>query len=399
MIKRNQLSCIMGGLCLLTQTAFAANLDISEGNWEIKYDQATKNVDYIQSGKTILADVFVKAKNAAGIELLSSTYTNVELKKEAVQDNFGAGNKYTYTYKTAGKETLEQVFYFYTGRDYLLTEAYLLSDNSIGINWISPLMTQSVNEFLPTNGDYRILDMPFDNDSFRGYSAQTWSIAKNGGTSCEASAIYDVTTRNGLVVGSVEHSTWKTGVFYQTSTSNKVRELRVFGGLVDARTNDVRPEKGPVVTEHGKVFGKRIKSPKIFVGYFNDWRNGMDKYGEANAIVAPKLPWDGGTIFGWQSWGGMAERVNYEGACNVSDFFATDLSNVKNEQGTVYMILDSFWDNMTETQLRNFVKRCKKNGQIPGIYFCPFSFWGGENDLGWKVNGSDYTYNDIVLRA
>ncbi len=199
-----------------------------------------------------------------------------------------------------------------------------------------------------------------------------------------------------------EHDTWKTGIYIRTesNSNNIVSALSVFGGLCNDRTNDDLENKGyPPLRRHGFVSGTRVKSPKIMVGLFDDWRDGMEEYGAANNLVAPKLPWNGGPIFGWQSWGGMAQALNYEGVIEISDFFAHELNHVTNEQGVSYIILDSFWDNMDEQQLKEFVHHCKRNGQIAGIYYTPYSFWGKENELDCRINNSNYTYNDVVLRA
>lgn len=398
-LKRNLLS-LAGCLCFMSQTALAGDLDISNGKWKIVFNEDSKTVEYIYQDQSLLKKVFVQALNANEEELISSNYPNVALKHESVSDVFGEGEKYTYTYSgLSGKESLEQVFYFYPTHDYLLTEAYLVSDKQTSCHWIAPVMTKTSATFLPEGGDNRILDVPFDNDSFRGYSANPWGI---GSTSCEVSAIYDATSRLGLCLGSVEHDNWKTGITYNSSGTNRLRNLSVFGGLVDARTNDIRPEKGPAIYKHGSLKGDRIKSPKILVGLFADWRNGLETIGEATALVTPPLPWQKGTIFAWQSWGGMAEKVNYEGAIDVSDYFKNTLQprSFHNENNQVYMVLDSFWDNFSEQQLKDFVKHCEANGQIPGIYWTPFSFWGSATD-NWDVEGTDgkYKYQDIMITA
>src|SRR5437762_525518 len=83
----------------------------------------------------------------------------------------------------------------------------------------------------------------------------------------EAAAFYDNVTRNGIVVGSVTHDTWKSGVYYAGS-NGKLDAMNVFGGAVDKTlTHDVLP--------HGKVRGASVASPVMFVGYAADWRDAM----------------------------------------------------------------------------------------------------------------------------
>lgn len=42
---------------------------------------------------------------------------------------------------------------------------------------------------------------------------------------------------------------------------------------------------------HGALKGTKIKSPKILVGFFEDWRGGMEEYAQANAVIAPPKAW------------------------------------------------------------------------------------------------------------
>src|ERR1043165_3932718 len=148
--------------------------------------------------------------------------------------------------------------------------------------------------------DNRALIVPFDNDSFT-FSYDAMPI-NNTSMSYEVSAFYDNTTRNGLVVGSVTHDTWKTGVYFQGS-NNRLNVLNVFGGVTSSDTRDV--------SEHGLVKGNAISSPTVFVGFGNDWRTVMEAYGDANAAITPKLVWSGGVPFGWNSWYAYATNVSY----------------------------------------------------------------------------------------
>jgi hypothetical protein len=61
------------------------------------------------------------------------------------------------------------------------------------------------------------LIVPFDNDSFT-FSYDAMPI-NNTSLSYEASAFYDNTTRNGLVVGSVTHDTRKTACIFRARTT------------------------------------------------------------------------------------------------------------------------------------------------------------------------------------
>ena len=179
-----------------------------------------------------------------------------------------------------------------------------LQGPGLSTNWISPVVMDTTGGVdVGAYGDSRILWIPFDNDDWVSYNAAPMS---GSGTSFEAAAFYDNDTRNGIVVGSVTHDTWKSGVYYSAS-NNKLDAMNVFGGANDATyTHDVVP--------HGMVSGAAVSSPTMFVGYAADWRTLMEEYAEANAAEQPKLTWDGGVPFGWNSWGKIQTQISYDAA-------------------------------------------------------------------------------------
>ncbi len=396
-LKSIALICCMAGMSIQTNTiSAAADPVIKGGKWTIAYNRDSKTVDYMHDGQTILKGVFVKAKSKN--EFLQSTdYNTVVFSKEKISDKFGKGEKHTLTYSgLKGQPDIQQVFYLYPKKDYFLTEAYLVSATSISSNYIAPIVTTTQSSFLEADTANRVLSVPFDNDDWVRYSSLP---LRTDSVSFEVTSIFSGKSRKGLVIGSVEHDTWKTGIRYSTGDNQSVNRLECFGGITHALTRDInkagsdRPSK-----EHGSIAGIRLKSPKVLVGLFDDWRKGMETYGEANALIAPKRKGAKGNIFGWNSWGAMAEKLNYLGAMDVSAYIHTNLQAAGfNNEGTTYVILDSYWDRLNEEQLRAFVQQCIANGQVPGIYWSPFSDWGGRG--GATMEGSGYTYNDAYLYA
>lgn len=388
-----------------------AQNNISDGQWKITLDEQTKTLSYSQNGTEVVRGAYVEIHKASAVHddnaetLLSTSYPSVKLTSSKVNDAFGAGTKYTYTYSgLSGKDNIEQSFYIYPDRNYMLVEAELVAQSGTTMaNYIAPIVTMTPSTFLPANGANYVYDMPHDNDNWAGYSAMPFAEASEHTPSCEVSGVYDVNSRLGLVVGSIEHDIWKSGITFNTSGINTVNQMIVAAGVVNDRTNDIQLKNDYVVIRsHGSVSGARVRSPRFFFGLYGDWRNGYDDLGDATAALCPKLDWNGGTIFAWQSWGGMADKVNYDGAIDVADFFKDQLmpKNFVNENGVCYIVLDSFWDNLTDFQLRIFAQHCKQNGQKPGIYHTPFSCWlSNDNDLKayTPYNGSPYKWDDLVL--
>lgn len=49
-----------------------------------------------------------------------------------------------------------------------------------------------------------------------------------------------------------------------------IGSLTCYGGVADELTRDVKP--------HGALKGKKIKSPKILLGFFENWCDGLETY-------------------------------------------------------------------------------------------------------------------------
>ena len=209
--------------------------------------------------------------------------------------------------------------------------------------------------------------------------------------SYEVGAFYDNVTRNGLVVGSVTHDTWKSGVYFY-GANNKLNQMNVFGGV--SAPSDVMP--------HGSVTGNLVSSPTMFVGFGSDWRVAMQHYAEENTNFVPRLPWTNGVPFGWNSWGVIQQNINYTDAITVADYFHSILeTNGFQDNGTVYINLDAFWDNLTGSQLQSFVNHCHALSEKAGIYFGPFVWFGAAADATNSfVEGTTntYRYSDVLLR-
>lgn len=288
----------------------------------------------------------------------------------------------------AGLQLMKQYFIFDQDNSFLTR----LEVDGVALksNWMGPVVVDTSGFVdIGSYGDDRALYVPFDNDSFTRYNAMPINSSTN---SYEVSAFYDNVTRNGLVVGSVTHDTWKTGVYF-VGVSNKLANLNVYGGVVSSQTRDVMP--------HGQVVGNVITSPTVFVGFGTDWRTTMEDYANENANMVPRRVWNGGVPFGWNSWYGIGTSISYNAGITVSGFLQANLQgNNFSNNGTIYVNLDSYWDNLNASQLINFVNTCHANGQKAGIYWTPFVWWGSAtNATNSQVQGSTYKYSDIALRT
>ena len=354
-------------------------LVMSNANVQVQYNLATGTADfYWQNAKKISAfysGVTLNTGYLTGSNYASRSWAILSA-DQVVVTNTGAGLPAMKQYFT-----LDQSNSFLTRVE--------MSGSGLSANWMGPLVMSTPGGVdIGSYNDNRALFVPFDNDHFVRYNAESMNGSDTGN---EAGAFYDSTTRNGLVVGSVTHDTWKTGVYWSGS-NNKLDKLNVFGGVTSHWTWDVMP--------HGSISGNTISSPTVFIGFGPDWREMMEVFADENALFVPKLGWTNGVPFGWNSWGFYQTTISYANAVAVSDSIHTNLQPYGfADNGTVYVNLDSYWNNLSDSQLQSFTAHCHANGQKAGVYWGPFVFWGNANDAANYYVPPDYTYaySDILL--
>lgn len=363
------------------------NLDTD--NWQLSVDARNQTLIIKKNDKLVLDMYSEYTLNDEQIK--SKDYANYKIKIKNHNSEFGKGKEFQVTYTDSKYPTLIQSVFVYSDLNYLLAEIKLTSKNSIASNYLAPIVTDSTLGFNGPSDENRALFIPYDNDKWIRYKSHPLLFDKL--TSYEVTAIFNNQSRNALVIGSVEHDRWKTGIeMTADSVSKKINSLKCFGGIANETTRDVKP--------HGKLKGMTLKSPKIFLGIFEDWREGLDEYALANAKISPPREWNKAVPFGWNSWGALQFNLNYSKAIEVSNFFKNNLQNnhFSNSENTVYMGLDSGWDKFTENELKQFVDTCKANGQKAAIYWTPFTDWRKDPDRIFKA-APEFKYEDIYLYA
>ncbi|MCF6407490.1 alpha-galactosidase [Chitinophaga filiformis] len=356
-------------------------------DWKIVYDRNTKVLHLTRTAGNVNFQLYASYK-WNGKLITTKDYAGGVQSVKSLKDAFGKGSLIQVTYKDEKLPTLVQSFYQYPGKDYLLTDFTLeAASGNIASNYMAPVNLADVSNVLGS-GDNRALFIPFDNDKWIRFQSHPLNFPSL--TSYEATAVFNGNSRKGVVVGSVEHDFWKSAVLM--NKEGAAYTLTCFGGIADSTTRDIVP--------HGAREGHLIKSPKVMLGVFNDWRIGMDAYGAANATIAPPRAWNKALPMGWNSWGVLQFKISYEKALEVSDFFHDNLqpNHFVNSDGELVIGLDSGWDRFTEEQLKDFVKHCKANGQMAGIYWTPFTDWGKRPESNIK-EAPQYKFKDVYLYA
>lgn len=320
----------------------------------------------------------------------SASYESCRFETVAINDVRGKGISLTATLESADLPVMKQHFTFYDNEKYFLTSTELVAqEGEVASNYIAPIVIRHGNIQNSAPRYTNFLETPFDNDGWVEF--ETSSVMENA-LAHEVGAFFTPDDKAGLIIGSVTHDIWKSAVEYKSKMAS-IDQVYVYSGANTVLTRDQSP--------HGTVHGESISSAVFFVGFYENWKEGMNEYARINTTFTPKRKSVGeGNPIGWNSWGSIQSDINFESAIATSDYIKETFGNVwKDENNTVYVNLDSYWDNLSYEQLCDFVKHCEENGQVAGAYFSPFVMWWDE--YGMQVNnvpGTNISFNDIRLK-
>ena len=320
------------GVSGLILSGCTENANLNVGEWSLEYDAHANGIDISKGSKLIYDNVYAAYKLADSV-VSTRDYAKHHVSTKKINDHFGEGYHYEVTYTGNNLPVLVQSFYVYPTKDYVLTDFTLESTSEMASNYMAPVNVDRMPEVLNLGENNRALFIPFDNDCWIRYQSHPLTFTEL--TSYEVTAIFNNDDREAMVIGSVEHDSWKTGITIGKGNIYNVGSLVCYGGVADKTTRDSKP--------HGALKGTTIKSPKILVGFFEDWREGMEEYAQANAV-------------------------------------------------------DSGWNSFSEEELKAFVDKCKANGQVAGVYWTPFTDWAKNPEREIKEMPG-YKYKDVYLYA
>ena len=401
--------------CLTFLSAYAATHTSPGGKWVLTTGSSA-TITISQSGRTLINGSRTAFRNATAVANPGgtniSTMNNISGETNvAWSDEFGTGMKVTITGSATGGGasgvTITQDYYFYDDQSYFLTEFRITSSSSMNCNYMAPIYISGANNQLtfasPNASGNRTLEVPYHNDGHVRYwvtafSSNTTTTTRN---SYEVGAAFNESSYNGLVIGSVEHTTWKTGVDIGTRSNNNLYAMEVYGGRAMGLGTSSARMSGTQI--HGPLNGTNIKSPKIFVGWFSDWRDGMETYAAVNEKIAPKLEYYGRKPFGWNSWGHIGGDLNWDNATEsanwIHDVIQTHVDPTRRfiNDNTLYIGLDSFQDwVMSGNQRASFPYYVgNRNGQKAGTYGGSYYTFNGPSD---GVANTGYTFDQLYLK-
>ncbi|MEV0889926.1 carbohydrate-binding protein [Promicromonospora sp. NPDC050262] len=226
-----------------------------------------------------------------GREAVTGFYSGVRLGDEFVTTKQYDGGcrltaRTTVTCAKPGLPTLRQVFAFDGDHSFSVRLDVTGTDGPVTTSMMVPVMTDRRGSVdLGRTGDNRMVLVPFDNDHWVRYETPAIKDVTPARRSFEVTAFIDDTSRRGLVVGSLDRDTWKSGVVADGNARGGLDRLQAAAGLTDwsydygdgMNKYQFNRELKP----HAEVSGATVRSPRMFVGLFPDWREGMETFGRA----------------------------------------------------------------------------------------------------------------------
>lgn len=390
--------------------SYKDSLVVYNNDVRIVVHHTSGTVDYRFANGVVLSNTVAYVEEIKTGYLFSTGYTQHHSSTQQVNDAGGKGLRIDIQHQDEHSPViLTQHITLYEKQPLLLInveaggrrqDAVLATRN---ISPIAVLPSQNGRCFIPGE-EPRILDAPFDNDNWVGSVTRRWPAS---GISYELSALYDNAGMSGLVLGSVQHDFWKTGIVYKTGTAKgHLDSLLVFGGVATADNKSLPPLYGGYDgthdhAPHGILHGHTVQSPLIYLNGSKDVRTALAGYGKANVRFNGSLQWKGEAPLYWNSFGvedvlGARNIMQPPGVLQISDFLHS-LDHFNSHHPV--LSIDSYDQSIYTTQvLADIGAHGAQNQQRMGFYFIPFAVWTWRDALDKILPGTNTPLREVVLR-
>ncbi|MFF2093381.1 discoidin domain-containing protein [Paenibacillus sp. NPDC058174] len=395
---------VLAGLVPSAAPAAASAVTISQsgtivsatnGFLTLNYDLANGKGNFSAGSTVILSDFYSDYSVAGNSTRISSADPATRTASWAAtgNDGYGAnGQRLTITNQLNSGSTIILRISMYEDKSYILTDMTVNNGTSQNIDFLEPIAANNLN--IGAGSDKRIYTTPYTNNydfgvapvndfgkSQNGYdrpygAGETW--APFNGTSYWVASVFDNTNKHGVVAGAATTFNWKSMQYLrQAATAN--------GPLTGFS----------IYNAGGQQSGTSVSSDKFFLGYFDDYQQGLETFGRTYAIAEPKLEWNDDVPIGFNTWYAYYAYPTADAMFPMTDYFEEHLKPL----GYNYMNLDCCYqgvENKTDLEnLDDFVAYVHGKGMKAGTYSAPFAIF---DDLTATVPTTSYTFGEIALK-
>lgn len=377
-------------LFVVATTVCAHSRQYRMGPWTIAVDRSNNRVD-IRHIKSPDLPLFEKVAAQIWLDGNDTPVSSIQAKKMSVRHS---SDKLALLFTMPDNTQLIQSFRSVDGC-LEVSLAATRKGTTLSSNRIEPLCTQSVAPFLPSDPDNRMLRIPWDNDAWVRFEQYRLNREMD---SFGATAIFNEAARKALIIGAIDHDTWKNAIHIEASNDQSIDNLSMVSGFTSDLSRDHR--------SHGTVTADTLRSARFVVILTDDWLGGMEQYAACCRQVAPQRTWNGSKPVGWNSWGVLQDKLTPKAVRDIGDFLSEELrpKGFTDSDGRIVLSLDSWWnERFNEEQIKGFVDYCRQKHFIPGLYFTPFADFATwdhplpgiegftSKDIWLKVNGKPIT--------
>lgn len=389
------------GLLLAALLPCAHAAQFSQQNQEVTVHHGDYTLTYdLNSGEghllwrsTALIKQFhseVQLKNPT-LTLNSQQATQRTPQWQTVSDKrWGAGNKLILTSRFADGRTMTTDFWFFDNSPWLLSDISVSAPTSMTVTQLTPIAAAFAD--IGTGHDKRIYTTPYTNNFDFGVApVNQFGQSQNGtdrfanpqepmvkfnGISHWVTALLDNQNRHGLVAGAATVQKWKSSQ-----------------QLGEAAQANAPLRRFALYNWGGEQQGKQVASDLFFIGYFNDYREGLETYGKVYNQGEPGMNWQGSVPIGFNAFYSHDSYGKARDMYAMTDYIAQHLKPL----GYEYVNMDGgFQPDGYPQGITDFTNRVHQKGLKAGGYLTPFAIY--ENWLDLPVDNTGYTHRDACLK-
>ncbi|WP_219834611.1 S-layer homology domain-containing protein [Paenibacillus sp. R14(2021)] len=308
-------------------------------------------------------------------------------------DKYGTGQMLTLTNTLASGASMVLHLSIYEGKPFALVSMTVNNASSQTISIMEPVAADNLD--IGDGADKRIYTAPYNNNTDFGVApVNDFGYSENGydrpqgltttwspfnGTSYWVAAMFDNTNKHGFIGGAATTFKWKS--------MESLKQASAANGPLTGFS---------VYNAGGTQSGTSVDSDLFFLGYYDDYRDGLEQYGSTYAIGDPKLSWNDGVPMGYNTYYTYYGMPTDESMHAMVDYFADNLKSL----GYTYMNLDCCFKGPSGTgtseDFKSYADYVHSKGMKAGGYEVPFAIWW---DLSEPVPAApEYTYGDIALK-
>src|SRR6185312_13657976 len=312
--KRSVIKYLISCLCLLLSGTvygqkimrYDDSLVVSTAQSSVSVNNKTGRLNYHFSNGVVLNNTIAYVNELSAGYVPTSACKMHQASADEFNNDGGKGVRIIIKHwgNDAGMTLMQQVI-LYQDHPYLLTNLTVLKADGTEESETRDIcalavLPQEKGQLLQPGAEPRFLDVPFDNDNWSHVLERRWDSSKPAfsGISYEFASAYNNDYFSGLVMGSISHDFWNTGIVYRAAMQKGVIDsLKIYDGAATEDNPALPPDYGGNDGTHdhalhGTMKGKSVSSSIIFL-CAGDTRKGFVDYGNVNALFYGRLNWQG----------------------------------------------------------------------------------------------------------